>query len=235
MVNNRRLVLWDIDRTLIRSTGFDRHVYVYTITRLAGADQVRLPPGGTGRTETVIVEELLKANGVAPALLPEALKLVEQGLTGDLRKMRAMGRTMPGARAALAATAGLPHTVTTVATGNLRRVAHAKVTAFGLAEYLDLEAGGYAEDGRDKTAVVAGARERAGRRHGTTFSAANTILVGDSLSDVIGGAAGGAKVLATATGTATAAELAAAGAALVVPDLTDTSRIVDAINKLTAL
>ena len=60
---------------------------------------------------------------------------------------------------------------------------------------------------------------RAAEWCGTSFSPAETLIVGDSLLDVACARAHGARALAVATGRTSAAALAAAGADWVIPDL----------------
>ena len=55
------------------------------------------------------------------------------------------------------------------------------------------------------------------------------MLVGDTPLDVAAALATGARAVGVATGGPTAAELAAAGADAVLPDLTDTAAVVAAI------
>ena len=55
------------------------------------------------------------------------------------------------------------------------------------------------------------------------------MLVGDTPLDVEAALAAEARVVAVATGSYSAAELAAAGADVVLPDLTDTARVLAAV------
>jgi phosphoglycolate phosphatase len=53
------------------------------------------------------------------------------------------------------------------------------------------------------------------------------VLVGDTPNDVLAAREGGIAMLAVATGRSSEAELRAAGAEVVLPDLLDTDRVVD--------
>jgi phosphoglycolate phosphatase-like HAD superfamily hydrolase len=57
----------------------------------------------------------------------------------------------------------------------------------------------------------------------------STVLVGDTSLDVEAALATGARAVAVASGTFSAADLAAAGAHVVLPDLTDASLLVSAV------
>ncbi|MFD5475160.1 HAD hydrolase-like protein [Streptomyces sp. NPDC127105] len=141
---------------------------------------------------------------------------------------------MPGAPAALAAVQREPGLVPTVVTGNLRSSAEIKLKALGLDEYLDFSIGGYSSDNSHRPALVRVAQQRAGTRHGHTFTWETTVIIGDSLEDVRTGREGGAHVIGVASGTTSLDRLVAAGACHVVPDLTDVQRIIRLINQCAA-
>jgi phosphoglycolate phosphatase-like HAD superfamily hydrolase len=73
------------------------------------------------------------------------------------------------------------------------------------------------------------ARDKAERKHGTSFDGAATVLVGDTPLDVAAGKAGGTRVVAVATGPYRAEELRATEADAVLDDLADTEAAVKAI------
>ncbi len=77
--------------------------------------------------------------------------------------------------------------------------------------------------------LVAVASRAAGRALRPDFSGPATVLVGDTPLDVAAALATGARAVAVATGSYPAADLAAAGAHVVLPDLTDTARVVAAV------
>ena len=134
---------------------------------------------------------------------------------------------------ALKAVAAEPDLVPTVVTGNLEANALIKLRAFGMDRYVHAALGGYSSDDAHRPALVALAQRRAGDRYGSTFSAGNSVIVGDSLEDVRTGLEGGARVIAVASGTTSAGRLAEAGADVVLPDLTDAARLLQEIRELT--
>ncbi len=142
---------------------------------------------------------------------------------------RRRGRVLPGAVDAVAALAARPGVVQSVLTGNMRSVAELKLATFGLAAWLDFEVGAYGTESMARADLVPLAQERAGRKYGAVFDARSTVLVGDTPNDVAAGRQGGARVVAVATGRTSAAELRAAGADVVLPDLTDVDAVVAAV------
>jgi len=224
----RLLILWDIDHTLVSTTLFDRRAYLAVAAEVLGTSDPVLPPSGAGRTEPHTMAETMRLNGAAPedSLVRRALERFEELVTGDPDGLRAQGRVLPGAREAMSAVAALPGIRTGVATGNLRSVARAKLTAFGLDRHVDWACGGYGDHARTKAEVVGLARHAAGLRDGRAFSPQETLLVGDAPADAAVAAAGHARVLAVATGRTDTGALARAGADAVLPDLCDTRAFV---------
>ena len=231
-----RLLLWDIDHTLVRTTDFDREVYLRVAAEAVGVAEPRLPPSGAGRTEPHTVDALLDLNGVGPRrrrrMLPQVLERLRDGLTADPDRMRALGAALPGAREAMRRAAALPGVAVGVATGNLRGVAEAKLSAFGLDRHVDWHRTGYGDDAPTKTGVVARARRAAGPHDGPPVPAERTVLVGDSPADAAVARAGQARVLGVASGRASPRELFLAGADAVLPDLADPDAFADAVLRL---
>jgi phosphoglycolate phosphatase len=119
--------------------------------------------------------------------------------------------------------------VQSVLTGNIRPLAEAKLAALGLTRYLDMDVGAYGDDHEVRAELVHLARRAAGAAYRADFGGEATVLIGDTPLDVQAALATGARAVGVATGGFTAAELAAAGARSVLPDLGDTDRVVAAV------
>jgi phosphoglycolate phosphatase-like HAD superfamily hydrolase len=132
----------------------------------------------------------------------------------------------PDAIAALAA-AGIRQSVLT---GNIRPLAALKLRLAGLGDHLDLDVGAYGDVHEVRAELVTVARRAASQAYGADFSGASTVLVGDTPLDVEAALATGARAVAIATGSYSAAELAAAGAHVVLADLTDTARVLAVVS-----
>ena len=114
-------------------------------------------------------------------------------------------------------------------TGNIRPLAALKLRLAGLGDHLDLDVGAYGDVHEVRAELVTVARHAARQAYGTDFPGSSTVLVGDTPLDVEAALAAGARAVAVATGSYSAAELAAAGAHVVLPDLTDTALVLAAI------
>ena len=224
------LLLWDIDHTLISISGIGQELYSQAFERVFGRPLVHVADM-SGRTEYAITRDTLALNGVEPdhpdhpdrsaeafyaALTQAALALADH--------MRDEGRTLPGAREALAALEA-DGNVQSVVTGNLPDIAAAKLKAFDLDGFLDLEIGGYGDLARDRAVLVRMAIELAEEKYDVPFGAENTVVIGDTTHDVKGALDNGALAVAVATGVSSADDLRAAGAHLVLPDLADLTEL----------
>jgi phosphoglycolate phosphatase-like HAD superfamily hydrolase len=226
------LVLWDIDFTLLNAGGVGRSVYVSVFRELFGRDPVAVAPMA-GRTERAIIRDTLTISGISDprAQVDAFVAGLGRRAPGLREEFANRGHALPGAVAALTAVRalGAGAAVQSVLTGNVRPVAEAKLAAFGLDRYLDLAIGAYGEEHEIRADLVHLARARATAAYGRDFGGPATVLVGDTPLDVVAAAETGARSVAVATGGSTAAELAAAGADCVLPDLTDTAAVLAAL------
>ncbi|MFD6417028.1 HAD hydrolase-like protein [Streptomyces sp. NPDC060194] len=230
------LVLWDIDRTLLYVGDIDRQVYRETFYQVTGRTAESLPKRGTGTTMPLAILSMLVENGFsedeADALLPAMVDLLPQVQRRHIDDIRRDGVLLPGAVAALSAVRDDPRFLPTVVTGNLKPNALLKLAAFDLTRYVHPDIGGYASDDMYRPSLVGIAQKRAEALTRRSFGRSKTVIIGDSLEDVLTGRKGGAPVIAVASGTTSADELAAAGADLVLEDLTDPRRVVESIRGL---
>jgi len=235
-----RLVLWNIDLTLVDVARVSRDAYAEAFRRVTGHPLVALPQTA-GRTDSEIFFEAMALNEVS---VPGPAAVAGQELlaryTGELAAafdarhdlLPAQGRALPGAIQAVAAVAGLPGVIQSVLTGTIRPNAVTKLRAFGMEEFFDFEIGGYGSEIYPKGAQLVQARTRAAEKYrGKIVSA---VYVADSVRDVEAARIGGARCVALASGRSTAGELREAGADLVLDDLADTDAVVRAVDRLTS-
>ncbi|MHA6761228.1 HAD family hydrolase [Streptacidiphilus sp. PAMC 29251] len=233
----RRLVLWDVDGTLLDPAGFGREAMHQAFEQLFGRPvTVRVP--FAGRTDRAIVRDLVAQLGPRPGsagtdLADPAAALQDlAGRVAEQQRHRFQaggGRVLPGVEEALAALADRPNLVQSVLTGNMRRMGLVKLAAAGLAGRLDLEVAAFGDHHLVRADLVDVARDLAEHKYGMEFPAASVVLVGDTPLDVEAALARGATAVAVATGSFGVAELRAAGAHAVLPDLTDLPRLLAAL------
>ena len=222
-----RLVLWDVDGTLVDSAKLGRDAFFEAFERVTGGPPREMVPFA-GRTDLEIALDMLEAAGVdsAQELLDHFEEALVESMAARIDDLRTYGRALPGADAALGRLQDEPGVVQSLLTGNVERNALIKLSAFGLARYLDFGAGAYGSDHRRRGELVAIARRRAEERHGMRLESADVVLVGDTPLDVAAALEGGARAVGVATGPYDEHALAAAGAHGVLRDLSDTEAVI---------
>ena len=230
----RRLVLWDIDGTLVQAGEVGRDIFTEAFQVVVG----RAPDGDAarmltmaGRTDPEIALEFLTAHEIAEGAshLPAFSEALVTALAAKAAVIRERGRALPGAREALVALGRTEGVVQSLLTGNLEPNALLKLASFELDGHVDFEVGGFGSDHHHRPSLVEVARAKAERKYGTSFPGTATVLVGDTPLDVAAGRAGGARVVAVATGPYSVAELRATGADAVLRNLGDTAATLAAI------
>jgi phosphoglycolate phosphatase len=224
------LVLWDVDYTLVNAGGLGTRLYEVVFRAMFGRELPAVAPKA-GRTDRAIILDTLALAGVAStgAAVDDFLAALAQlSASGTVR---ADVRALPGAAAAIDELASIGARQS-VLTGNVRPLAALKLGLAGLGDRLDLDVGAYGDVHEVRAELVPAARLAAGRAYGTDFSGYSTVLVGDTPLDVEAALATGARAVGVATGSYSAASLVAAGAHVVLPDLTDAGLVVAAVTGL---
>ncbi|MEJ8654690.1 HAD hydrolase-like protein [Streptomyces sp. MS1.AVA.3] len=215
-----RLVLWDIDHTLISTRGVGRDLSAAAFEEVTG-QPMREQAQIDGITEPVIFRETAKLHGLTTDR--KDFERFAQALTEQhhqrAAELREHGHALPGAASALdaLAAAGVRQTVVT---GNVKGAAKVKLGVFGLDTHIEWDAGAYGEDADLRPGLVEAALRRTGS------GPKDAALIGDTPADVEGGRTTGVRVIAVATGRSSAEELLRAGADVALQDLTDIDRLV---------
>jgi phosphoglycolate phosphatase len=227
VTNESLLVLWDVDGTLIHNGGVSKRAYALGFEFLAGR-----PPAvkvmTDGMTDVAIMRSLFERQELSTDLAERIPAAMERALASLVLQLRVLGHAMPGAREVIEALAkrGI---VQSVLSGNVAPNAFAKVAAFDLHFGLDFEVGGFGSDHEVRAMLVDVPRARAAAKYDRVFSRESTVLIGDTPRDVEAGRDGGARVIAVASGAFSVEELSAAGADVVLADLRDVDRVVEAV------
>lgn len=224
------LLLWDVDGTLIYNGGVSKEAYALGFKLLTGSAPTE-PVVTDGMTDTAIMRALFERHGLVltPDLAARTQEVMPTALESLVPQLRERGHAMPGARAAIDAFAKDDTVVQSVLTGNVSQNAFTKTATFGLHSGLDFEVGGYGSDSEQRPELVAAARRKAAAKYGIEFAPATTVLIGDTPRDVEAGRLGGAYVVGVCTGKFDAETLTALGADVVLPDLRDTEKVVEAV------
>ncbi|HXQ61273.1 MAG TPA: haloacid dehalogenase-like hydrolase [Acidimicrobiales bacterium] len=223
-----RLVLWDIDGTLVRVGEIGAAIFDRAIENTLG-----VRPSGrvlmSGKTDPQIVLEYLDEFDLpdARAHLPAILAELETELAAQAPEVRARGVVLPGVVELLPRLARDDNVDQTVLTGNIAANAMVKVAAFGLDRWLNLEMGAYGSDHTDRNELVPIALEKVRAARGRAFEPHEVWVVGDAPNDLACARAAGARCLLVATGRPTFEELRTLHPDVLRRDLSDVDEIVD--------
>jgi phosphoglycolate phosphatase-like HAD superfamily hydrolase len=229
-----RLVLWNIDLTLVDVAKVSRPAFAEAFRTVTGRPLVKLPQMA-GRSEPEIFFEALALNGVnlreadSERLLAPFGAEYATALAGKRDLLASEGRLLAGAREAMAAVATVDGVVASVLTGSSKPNAVLKLRVFGLDRYVDLNIGGFGSEAYPRGTLLRVARQRAEEKYGGSLPDGATIYIADSPRDVEAARVGGATSVAVASGRSTTNELRDAGADHVLADLTDITRLLGII------
>ncbi|GAB4434803.1 MAG: HAD hydrolase-like protein [Chloroflexi bacterium OHK40] len=224
-----RLILWDVDGTLLSTDGIAAEAMRAAIREVVGPAAPMARTSYAGKTDWQIIRESL------PSLPPEEvgarLHDFAAAYLGRLEAQRAellaRSRLFPGVPAALEALRGLAYQAPL--TGNIAAVARLKLECVGLLGLLDVAAGAYGDDHHHRPELVPVAADRAKARYGHDFQGRAIVVVGDTPHDIACGKANGARTVAVATGPYPLDELLAHGPDAALPTLADTEAVVAAV------
>ena len=224
-----RVLLWDVDGTLVKTSGLGAAVFDVALERVLGVrPEVRVRM--SGKTDPQIVREYLSEMGIGetPELIEAVLRHVETELAAVAAtgRLAAEGTACPGAATILAQLATRPSVVSTLLTGNVYPNAVVKVAAFGLDKWLDLSVGAYGSDDHDRTLLVPRAMSRVAEQTGWQADPDQVWVIGDTPRDLDCARSAGVRCLLVGTGRYTADSLKGIGANAVLDDLSDTAAVV---------
>ena len=201
-----RLVLFDIDGTLIRTHGAGVKAFAQTFASEfkpnQGVEQLKF----AGRTDRSIVREFFVKNHIDPSLenFQRFFDYYVHVLDYLLSKSR--GEICAGVWNFLHQLEALPKPpVIGLLTGNIRLGAEIKLRHYQLWESFSI--GAFGDDHEDRNELSKIARQRATQFLGNTISGDQIVVVGDTSLDIACANSIQAKSLAVATGGATFEEL----------------------------
>lgn len=225
-----RLVLFDVDGTLLSASGAGRRAMHRAFLDVYGTAGPIDGYDFHGKTDPQIVRDLLAAAGLAsPAIAAREGQFFSRYLEhleaelGDGQRVT----LYPGVAAVVEALAASERCVVGLLTGNIEGGAQLKLRSTGLWSRFRL--GAYGSDDPDRTRLPAVAARRAEALVGRSFSGRDVVVVGDTPLDVGCARAFGAACVAVATGRHSVVELAACQPDHVFADLSETERVVAAV------
>jgi phosphoglycolate phosphatase-like HAD superfamily hydrolase len=227
-----RVVLWDIDGTLLRSMrpGSFKDYTAPALESVFGTagriGEMRV----SGMTDLQIIGEALRDEGITHEHVRERVAEIRARFMFEMERVAAVAATddsplfqlLPGAREMLERTATHPRYRSSLLTGNLEPAAHLKLRLVGLSEFFQALPGAFGDDSHDRRELPALAAARINAQLGLSLQPAQFIVVGDTPNDIACAKHFGARSVAVCTGRFdTPATLAAHHPDALLPDLSD--------------
>jgi len=234
-----RLILFDIDGTLVDTGGAGRRALLaaferlFQPTSLSTAGQVPF----AGRTDAAIFRDLARELGIGADHLAKKRTEFERAYEVTLRHELHLENAppqcvLPGVLPLLEALAARADARVGLLTGNIAVGARLKLERFNLDRFF--EGGGFGDDAPDRRGVARAAFKNMVRRTGVDFVAADVVVVGDTERDVDCARANGFRAIAVDTGWAEPGSLTAARPDALFADLSNTDEVLRAIFETSA-
>lgn len=214
-----RVILFDIDGTLIRTGGAGMAAFARTSALAFGRPEGTRELVFHGRTDRSLVREYLRRHGMDDddeGAIRRFLDTYVFLLEDQLQRHR--GEICPGVLEFLSGLEQLPEKpLLGLLTGNVRMGAELKLRAHGL--WGRFSVGGFGDDHEDRDGIAVMAKRRSEHWLGRDLAGEEIVVVGDTPLDVACARAIGARCLAVATGGVDAEELRRHRPDWLVPDL----------------
>lgn len=225
-----KLVLFDIDGTILWSDGAGRRAMTAALTHVfgsAGPTDYRYD----GKTDPQIVRDLMRLEGHAEETIDERMaQLMERYLSGLEAELSAGLRThlFEGVPELLDALEARDDIVLGLLTGNLRAGAALKLRSAGI-DMCRFRIGAFGSDHHHRPELPAIAQRRAREELGLEIPGDAVVVIGDTPADIECGRAIGARAVGVATGRYTVAELESHSPLAVFSTLADTEAVLRVI------
>lgn len=201
-----RVVLFDIDGTLIQSGGAGEKAFGRVCEAEFGVPNGTAQLQFAGRTDPSIVRDFFQHHQIAPTAdnfrrFFDRYVFHLDHLLGELN-----GSVLPGVHEMIRGLSALSTPpLIGLLTGNIRLGAQIKLSHYRLWDFF--RTGGFGDDHEDRNQIAAIARERAGRTLRESLDGKEILVIGDTPRDIECARAIGARALAVATGKYSASQL----------------------------
>ena len=239
-MKDSRILLWDIDGTLMRSTraGAFKDYTIPVLESVFGTAGRLSEMSVSGMTDWQIVLEALASAGFTREQVRERVAELREHYVAELERVCSLQheeplfRLLPGVREVLEAADAHPRYKSALLTGNVEPAARLKMRLVGLSEFFKLP-GAFGDDSHDRRDLPAVARRRISRQLGVRLLPAQLIVIGDTPNDIACARHFGARSVGVGTGRVNSVEtLRPHNPDVLLPDLSDTEAVMRAFDSL---
>jgi phosphoglycolate phosphatase-like HAD superfamily hydrolase len=222
-----KIILFDIDGTLVLTGGAGLRAMSRAFEELFTVSDAFQGIPMFGRTDAGILFDAAATHGISTPELARFRGVYLAHLATEVGKPGPRKGIMPGVRPLLDSLANRSDVYLALLTGNYEEAARVKLEYFDLWRYF--RCGAFGDEATDRNILLPKALDRVRECGGPDVGPADVVVVGDTPLDVACAAAAGARSIAVATGSYDVDALRAAGADVVLTDLSDESDVLRAL------
>lgn len=225
-----KLLLFDIDGTLLTTNGAGRPAVEAALSEVAGFDVTTEGITFSGKTDPQILREVLTRNGADASLLNGRFSEAVEAFRVTMHRLFDPAGTdaLDGATALIERLHGDDRFQLALLTGNLQEMAYLKVGAIGFDD-AHFPFGAFGSDSEERNTLPGIARQRALTHTNRAFPDADVFIIGDTPRDIECGRLGGCRTVAVPTGRYDRAALAAHEPDILLDSLADADAFLDAL------
>jgi phosphoglycolate phosphatase-like HAD superfamily hydrolase len=200
-----RILLWDIDGTLIRSvkTGAYKDYTVPVLEEIFGTSGRLAQMHVSGMTDLQIILEALSDEGLTHDDVVQHITVLSERITEEARRITGNGVTffevLPGVRETLEALDNHPRYASGLLTGNIESMAYLKMELVGLDKFFTLP-GAFGEESHKRRDLPALAAKRIRKHLQLDLAPEQFIVIGDTPNDIDCAHHFGARAVTVGTG-----------------------------------
>lgn len=181
MKDGKKLILWDIDGTLMHCGADGTKALNETFLRLYGVKEAFSSAGIGHAMDSVILDRIMESNGLEKEGL-EKVKFEYIGILDSILKQNPHKRILPGVRELLEQISESDCAFNALLTSNLRVGAETKLKSVGLDGFFPV--GGFGDDYGEKWDAANKGILEAEAYYDTKFEKENIYIIGDSIYDI---------------------------------------------------
>ena len=225
----KKLVLFDIDGTLLTVNSINRRILMDALREVYGTEGSAGTHNFAGKMDSVIIYEVLQNTGLSDAVIAEKFDKAKKTYI-EMFRMHARHTDiilMEGIRELLDKLSASSELMLGLLTGNFEGSGRHKLLLPDINHYFSF--GAFADDAASRNELPQVAVDKAYQLTGKKFSEQNIIIIGDTEHDIACARVVNAKSIAVATGPYSSAELKKHNPHILYENLTATDIVISEI------
>jgi phosphoglycolate phosphatase len=197
---SKKLLLFDIDGTLLRVKGMSRQALIDALRSIYGTSGTASTHNFAGKMDGVIISEVMREAGFSDAQISQGFNEAKQKYIDNFKHTAELSHieVMLGVGELLEKLSADPNVILALLTGNFEESGRHKLHLPNINYYFAF--GAFADDAATRNELPPVAVERAFKRTGIRFKEKDVVIIGDTEHDVNCAKVLNSKCVAVATG-----------------------------------